>query len=207
MSKRIYLFLFIVGVSLVFGAVFGFCEGAAQAQTEPMSEGTVKAEPMSNAAVSTEPVPSAAVQTEPAATFNAETPKTTDVKPPEETKWVWAEVASVDVANNQIVVKYLDYDSDEEKELTVVVDASTRFENVEGIKAIAAADNVGVDYILNDKGEALAKSIAVEKAESMPKIQEEMAPASVPEEIAPAPAQQEAQPVSPVNAVETPAAK
>jgi len=92
----------------------------------------------------------------------------------------------------------------------------TRFENAEGVKSVAVGDNVGVDYILNDKGQALAKSIALEKAESMPKAAPEAAmqpaapeaPKPEMQEKAPEAAAPEAQnPAPQANPTETPVQK
>ncbi len=148
MLKRTYLSLIMVAISLVYLATLVSSEEANPSKTETA-------------------VPPAVTATTPAAPVAEPKPAA------EETKWVWAEVTGVDAVNNQIVVKYLDYDTDEEKSLTIVIDSATRFENAEGIKSVSAGDNVGVDYILNDKGQALAKSIALEKAESMPKASPE----------------------------------
>lgn len=150
MLKRTYLSLIMVAISLVYFATLVFSEEVNPSKTEPA-------------------VPPAVTATTPAAPVAEPKPAA------EETKWVWAEVTGVDAVNNQIVVKYLDYDTDEEKSLAIVTDNATRFENAEGIKSVAVGDNVGVDYILNDKGQALAKSIALEKAESMPKAAPEAA--------------------------------
>jgi hypothetical protein len=139
--------------------------------------------------------------------------KATEAKPAAEEskdiKWVWGEVTSVDAANNKIAVKYLNYDTDVEETLNIVIDSSTRFENAEGINAIKVGDNVGVDYLLNAKGEAMAKSIALEKAESMPEPEKtEAMPNVSTEEKVETPAAkvgQEAAPASQVNAEVAPA--
>jgi len=164
-------------------------------------------------------------------TLKAETPKvetqtTEEAKPAavesKEIKWVWGEVTSVDVANSKIAIKYLNYDTDVEETLNIGIDSSTRFENAEGINAIKAGDNVGVDYLLNANGEAMAKSIALEKAESMPMPEKTEAMPSVstgenvetpaatlaPQEAAPAPQMNaEVVPAPQMNAVEAPAQK
>lgn len=154
-------------------------------------------------------------------TVSAEAPKAAEVqqaaeaKPAvevsKEIKWVWGEVSSVDATTNKITIKYLNYDTDLEETLNIAVDSATRFENAEGISAVKVGDNVGVDYILNANGEASAKSIALEKAESMPeKAETEPAQAASEANVetpAVVPAVQEAVPTPQVNAVEAPVQK
>ena len=53
-------------------------------------------------------------------TTNQEMPAT----PPQamDVQWLWGEVVSLDPQNNALVVKYLDYETDTEKQLTIAVD-------------------------------------------------------------------------------------
>jgi hypothetical protein len=57
-----------------------------------------------------------------------------------ETQWIWGEVASLDAPAKTIVVKYLDYESDQEKELTLQVDDKTTYENVKSMDEIKVKD-------------------------------------------------------------------
>jgi hypothetical protein len=222
-SKRIYLSLIMTICVL---SLVTFCAYSAE---EIVSQGNVAvmnvempAMPSAGEAVSqpTAPVMNAEA-TVPAPVVNAEAPKAAEVQQaPEakpavegskEIKWVWGEVSSVDAATNKITIKYLNYDTDLEETLSIAIDSATRFENAEGINAVKVGDNVGVDYILNANGEALAKSIALEKAESMPeKTETEPAKAASEANVetpAAAPAVQEAMPAPQVNAVEAPVQK
>jgi hypothetical protein len=81
--------------------------------------------------------------------------------------WVWGEVVSVNGQEKAIVVKYLDYDTDVEKEMTIAVDDKTKFENVSTITDIKMQDTVSVDYTVSqDKN--LAQVISVEKLDEVP---------------------------------------
>ena len=77
--------------------------------------------------------------------------------------WVWGEITKVDAGLGQVVLKYLDYETDTEKELPLIVDASTNFENVAGINDIKSGDYASVDYVAASDGKNLAKNISIEK--------------------------------------------
>lgn len=83
-------------------------------------------------------------------------------------QWVWGEVSSVDSANNTIQVKYLDYETDQEKEIVIGVDQNTGYENVAGIAEIKPDAIVGIDYIVSGEGKNIAKNIGVEIEEQTP---------------------------------------
>lgn len=82
-----------------------------------------------------------------------------------EVQWVWGEVSGVDMNARQISVKYLDYDTDTEKEIAITVDDKTTFENVKAIDEIKALDTVSIDYAVSPDGANIAKNISVEKIE------------------------------------------
>lgn len=83
-----------------------------------------------------------------------------------ETQWLWGEVVSVDLENNELLVKHLDYDTYTEKEVVITVDGDTTYENIESILEIKPQDTVSLDYIINPEGKNVAKNISVEKLES-----------------------------------------
>ena len=83
------------------------------------------------------------------------------------TQWVWGEVTAVDSPGKTLTLKYLDYETDQEKELLLVVDESTSYENIKSLEDIQPKDNLSVDYTLKD-GKNVAKSISLEKPESSP---------------------------------------
>lgn len=80
-------------------------------------------------------------------------------------QWKWGEVISVDTAKKQIAVNYLDYDTDEEKQIKINADSNTVFENVQSIADIKPKDIVSVDYVSRADGENIAQNISVEKPE------------------------------------------
>lgn len=90
-----------------------------------------------------------------------------------EMQWLWGEVVSVDAANKRFLVKYLDYETDSEKELGLIVSEETTYENVKAIDEIKPLDAVSIDYIVNQDGSATAKNISVEKIESLEIPQQE----------------------------------
>ncbi len=79
-------------------------------------------------------------------------------------QWVWGEVASVDPAAGTLAVKYLDYDTDEEKAMNMTVADTTTFQEVKGLDGIKPQDTVSVEYIVKE-GKNLARDITVEKVE------------------------------------------
>lgn len=83
-----------------------------------------------------------------------------------EVQWLWGEVVSVDTQKNEFVVKYLDYETDSDKETVVGVDDKTTYENVISLVEIAPEDTVSVDYSVGSDGKIMAKNISVEKAEA-----------------------------------------
>lgn len=95
-----------------------------------------------------------------------------EVPPPESeesgTLWLWGEVVSLDAASGQILVKYLDYETDSEKEITINVDDRTTYENVKSIGEIKPKDTVSIDYRVNPEAKNIAKNISVEKLETIP---------------------------------------
>ena len=64
-----------------------------------------------------------------------------------EVQWLWGEVVLVDVAKKQVIVRYLDYETDNEKEISLSVDGKTAYENIKDISELKAQDIVSVDYV------------------------------------------------------------
>jgi SET domain-containing protein len=94
----------------------------------------------------------------------AETPSLTTNEP--EIEWILGDTVLVNTQNNEILVKYFDYDSNQEKDLSVIVDGKTTYENVKALTEIKPLDKLSIDYILTPEGKNLAKNISVEKPES-----------------------------------------
>ena len=82
-------------------------------------------------------------------------------------QWLWGEAVSLDTQKNELVVKYLDYEIDQEKEITIIANDGTTYENIESFNQIKPNDTVSIDYIVNPVGRSLAKNISVEKPEAV----------------------------------------
>ncbi len=61
-------------------------------------------------------------------------------------QWVWGEVASVDVAGNSLLLKYLEYETAEEVTRTVYADDKTVFQGVLGLADLETGMHVTIDY-------------------------------------------------------------
>ncbi len=103
----------------------------------------------------------------------AEKPPAQEVPSEPETQWIWGEVVSVDTAAKKILVKYLDYETDTEKEINIVVDDKTTYENVKSVDEIKPQDTLSIDYIINPDGRNIAKNISIEKPEGAQTLPEE----------------------------------
>ena len=106
-----------------------------------------------------------------------------------ETQWIWGEVVSADSASKSVTIKYLDYETDQEKDMVIGVDEKTTYENIKSIDDIKPKDTLSIDYIAGPDGKNVAKNISLEKPESVPAPQE-AAPSeeTSPENMQPAPA-------------------
>jgi len=78
-----------------------------------------------------------------------------------EMQWLWGEVVSVDTGAKQMTVKYLDYETDTEKEISINVDDKTTYENAKSLTEIKAQDTLSLDYVVID-GKNIAKNISIE---------------------------------------------
>lgn len=90
-----------------------------------------------------------------------------------EVQWLWGEVLSVDTSRKQINVKYLDYETDNEKEIVLSVNSKTSYENISDITELKPQDIVSVDYLSEPGGGNTAVNISVEKLEENRDIPEE----------------------------------
>jgi hypothetical protein len=105
-------------------------------------------------------------------------------------QWLWGEVVSVDPQINSVLVKYLDYESDTEKEMLITTDAKTVYDNAKALADIKIEDALSIDYIVTGDGKNLAKNISVEKPEVTETLPpEEAMPAAPGNASAPQPAE------------------
>ncbi|MFA5275432.1 MAG: hypothetical protein WC417_00870 [Candidatus Omnitrophota bacterium] len=82
-----------------------------------------------------------------------------------ETQWVWGEVVSVDSAVKSLTVKYLDYETDQEKDMVIGTDEKTTYENIKSLDEIKPKDTLSIDYTAGAEGKNTAKNISLEKPE------------------------------------------
>lgn len=95
--------------------------------------------------------------------------------------WLWGEVVSVDLNTKQMVVKYFDYETDMEKEMSLNIDDKTTFENIKSLDQIKPQDTASIDYVVDANGQNTARNINIERSENAQ---------AAPEEPGPIPAQQ-----------------
>ncbi len=99
--------------------------------------------------------------------FSQEAPSVTsemEIEP--DMQWLWGEAISVDTQKNELLVKYLDYDTEQEKEMTITVNDKTAYENIKLISEIKPEDTLSIDYVVSPEGKNIAKNISLEKPES-----------------------------------------
>lgn len=82
-----------------------------------------------------------------------------------EIQWVWGEIVTVNATDNSILIRFIDYESDTEKEVVVFVDGKTTYEKANSFNEIKPQDTVSVDYVVNGEGKAVAQNISVENLE------------------------------------------
>jgi len=96
------------------------------------------------------------------------------LNPTSEMQWLWGEVRSVDTQKNEITIKYLDYETDTEKEIKMSVDETAAYENVKSINDVKVDDIISVDYVFSPDGRYIAKNISIEKPEDKPELQKKV---------------------------------
>jgi hypothetical protein len=82
-----------------------------------------------------------------------------------EIQWVLGEVISTDTANNKLVVKFLDYEAEIEREITVEAAGDTVYEGTTTLADIKPKDTVSIDYIAQDE-KNIAKKVSVQKTDT-----------------------------------------
>ncbi len=85
-----------------------------------------------------------------------------------ETQWAWGEVINLDVQAKTLTLKYLDYETDQEKDLVLAVDEKTTFENIKSFDEIKIKDTLSIDYMVGSDGKNVAKNINLEKSDASP---------------------------------------
>jgi len=95
-------------------------------------------------------------------------------QPEPDVQWVWGEVSTVDAQNKALTLKYLDYETDQEKEITISADAKTTYENIKAFEEIKPKDSLSVDYFASLDGKNIAKNISLEQLD-LPPVPETLA--------------------------------
>jgi hypothetical protein len=94
-------------------------------------------------------------------------PADSEMKLEPDIQWLWGEVVSLDAAKGELSVKYLDYESDQEKEIMIATDSSTTYEGGKSFADIKPKDTLSIDYTLTPNGKNTAKNINIESSEVM----------------------------------------
>lgn len=105
-----------------------------------------------------------------------ETSSAAEIKGAQEPQWVWAEVLSLDPVKRQMTVKYLDYETDTEKEIVINADDAATYENINSFDEIKPQDTLSIDYITTAQGKNIARNINLEKPEGIESLLEETVP-------------------------------
>jgi hypothetical protein len=79
--------------------------------------------------------------------------------------WVLGDVIELNLEGNKLILSYIDYNTDEDKEIAISVDATTNYENADSLQDIKVGDVVGIDYVIGPQGKAKALNISVERLE------------------------------------------
>ena len=101
-------------------------------------------------------------------------------------EWLYGEVVSVDAAGKNILVRYLDYNTDIEKQDVVFVDDKTLLEGVRSLQDVKPQDTLSIDYVVDAAGKFRAVAVSLETFEDdvEPELEELM---PEPEKVGPAP--------------------
>ena len=78
-------------------------------------------------------------------------------------QWAWGEVTNLDNQANTVTLKYLDYEADQEKDLILVVDEKTTFENIKDFNELKLKDTLSIDYMVGENNKNIAKNISFER--------------------------------------------
>ncbi|MDP2766471.1 MAG: hypothetical protein Q8O41_03335 [Candidatus Methanoperedens sp.] len=81
-------------------------------------------------------------------------------------QWAWGEVTNLDNQAKTITLKHLDYETDQEKELVLVVDEKTVLENIKDFNELKLKDTLSVDYMMGVDNKNIAKNISFEKPDA-----------------------------------------
>jgi hypothetical protein len=83
-----------------------------------------------------------------------------------EIQWILGKVISLDLNAKSLLIRYSDYDTDEDKDILIDIDQDTSYDNVKSLDQIKAQDSLSVDYIVTAEGKNIARNISLEKIEA-----------------------------------------
>lgn len=84
-----------------------------------------------------------------------------------DTQWAWGEVTSLDAQAKTFTLKYLDYETDQEKDLVLAVNEKTTFENIKGLEELKLKDTLSIDYLVGADNQNIAKNISLEQPDAV----------------------------------------
>ncbi len=94
------------------------------------------------------------------------TPPQAPLQNENDTQWTWGEVVNLDGADKTITLKYLDYETDQEKDIVLIVDEKTTFENIKSFDEIKVKDTLSIDYMIGLDGKNIAKNVGLESPDA-----------------------------------------
>ena len=77
-------------------------------------------------------------------------------------KWLLGDVIALDLESSQLIVSYLDHNTNQQKEITLSVDEETRYENINSLQDVKVDDAVFIEYKISPEGKAIALNISIE---------------------------------------------
>jgi len=147
------------------GAKFVYAQENVAVENKVEPKSTVEAVAGGNTPVDS----AAAVVQEPTVPAVKEEAKQPAIAPvaedPVTVQWLWGQVVSADTANNELLINYLDYESDTEKQVKINVNEKTKYTNIQSLADLKPQDAVSVDYIVGAEGNLIGKSLSLEKPE------------------------------------------
>ncbi|MFH1507883.1 MAG: hypothetical protein ABIG46_05620 [Candidatus Omnitrophota bacterium] len=80
-----------------------------------------------------------------------------------EMQWVWGEIVLLYPREKNMLIRYIDYETDTEKEVIINVDERTSYEGINSFFQLKEQDTVSVDYVIDNSDRALAQMVSVER--------------------------------------------
>ncbi len=88
-----------------------------------------------------------------------------DSSKPHDLGWVLGDVVDLDLEANRIIVSYIDYSTNQNKQVVIYINNETKYTNISSIKDLKINDVVAVDYKTTQSGEGIALNITAENFE------------------------------------------